>query len=43
MDSFITFSQNVMESPSGWTDILAVRKDLPNLDKLMERILGSAS
>lgn len=40
INSLKIFSQAVLDSPAGWTDVLAVSKSLPNLDKLIKRMLG---
>ncbi|EAZ94049.1 hypothetical protein CY0110_19677 [Crocosphaera chwakensis CCY0110] len=40
INSLKIFSQAVLKSPAGWTDILAISKSLPNLEKLIKRMMG---
>lgn len=39
ISSFLEFSQAVLNSPAGWTDVLAINKSLPKLDELTARII----
>ena len=36
---FLSFSDAVKSSPAGWTDILAIRRDLPNLPEFIQRLV----
>lgn len=43
IDSFKEFAQQVEGFSRGWTDVLAIRRDLPNLDKLIAKLTNDGN
>lgn len=43
IDSFKEFAQQVEKFSRGWTDVLAIRRDLPNLDKLIAKLTNDGT
>lgn len=41
IDAFKKFAQEVEGFSRGWTDVLALRRDLPNLDKLIRKLTNN--
>lgn len=42
-DIWLKFTQQVQDFPRGWTDVLAIRRDLPNLDKLIAKLTNNGA
>lgn len=42
-DIWLKFTQQVQDFPRGWTDVLALRRDLPNLDKLIAKLTNNGT
>lgn len=42
-DIWLKFTKQVQDFPRGWTDVLAIRRDLPNLDKLIAKLTNNGS
>lgn len=42
-DIWLKFTQQVQDFPRGWTDVLAIRRDLPNLDKLIAKLTNNGT
>ena len=42
-DIWLKFTQQVQDFSRGWTDVLAIRRDLPNLDKLLGKLTNNGT